>query len=74
MPDNGSDWVKIPPKDIAETPQQIREQRDLYRAWHDRMLIEEWGDAKPEDWNSPDGCRAEIDAIIAELDAEIGDV
>jgi hypothetical protein len=73
MADNTSDWVKIPPRDKDESPEEIRRQRDLYRDILDAQLLKEWQDVKLEDWSLPDGGRAEIQTIIDEVQASLRD-
>jgi hypothetical protein len=69
MPDNTSDWVKIPPRDKDESPEEIRRQRDLYRDMVDAMLRKEWESVRPEDLQFDPHSQEEIHAIIAELRA-----
>jgi hypothetical protein len=38
------DWVRIPPKNTDESPEEIRRQRDLYRDVVQSMLHNEWKD------------------------------
>jgi len=70
MPNDAQDWVKIPPR-ADRSPEQIREERDRYRAIADAALLEEWKNVKLEDWSSSEGGNAEIQAIIAELEATL---
>ena len=73
MNENASDWVKLPPRNAEESPEEIRRQRDLYRDLFDAQLLKEWQDVKLEDWSSPDGGRAEIQSIIDEVETSLRD-
>jgi hypothetical protein len=69
VPDNPFDWVRIPPRDKDESPEEIRRQRDLYRDMVDAMILKEWENVRPEDLQFDSRSQEEIHAIIAELRA-----
>jgi hypothetical protein len=72
MPDNTSNWVKSPPRDKDESPEEIRRQRDLYLDLVDSWLIEQWKDVTPEDLQLHPESGIEIQQIIAELEQGSG--
>jgi hypothetical protein len=66
------DIERITPDAAAETPDEIRRQRDLYRSIVEHDILEHWRGVRREDWNLPDGGRGEIEAMIADLRSELG--
>ena len=64
---NSDDWVRIPPKNTDESPEEIRRQRDLYRDVVQSMLHNEWKDVNIDDLQVDPRSREEMRMLIEEL-------